>query len=265
MTELRPEQPVSGRRRSSNKAGAAPDHRLRRQPDRQILHTLRTAEIVDCQLVPWGSNYTFAVALDSGNAEPTVAIYKPSSGEIPLWDFDSGTLYRREYASYLLSRSLGWHFIPATVIRQGPHGIGTVQRYVEPRQSTSERELRRDFEYELRTIFLFDLLSNNADRKGSHFFVGSQDGRLWGIDHGLTFHVAPKVRTVIWDFCGEPLDSEHLAALDRLARHRRFVSRLLNPYLEREEVERLFVRAATIREAGTFPLLNPRRNIPYGW
>src|SRR5690606_33354720 len=114
MTELRPEQPVSGRRRSRDHGGVTPNQRLRLRPDRQLLHTLQTAEIIDCQLVPWGSNYTFAVALDSGNAEPTIAIYRPSSGEIPLWDFDSGTLYRREYASYLLSRSLGWHFIPPT-------------------------------------------------------------------------------------------------------------------------------------------------------
>src|SRR5438874_2253302 len=95
---------------------------------------LRRARISDCKLVPWGSNYTFAVALEDPEREfeETIGIYKPRAGEVPLWDFPDGTLYQREYASYVVSEVLGWGFIPTTVIRDGPHGIGTVQEYVEP-------------------------------------------------------------------------------------------------------------------------------------
>ena len=92
------------------------------------------ASIRDCELVPWGSNYTFAVLLEDPKQEfnETIAIYKPASGEIPLWDFPDDTLYRREYAAYLVSEALGWHFIPPTVIRDRPHRVGTVQEYIEP-------------------------------------------------------------------------------------------------------------------------------------
>src|SRR6187551_3347480 len=105
---------------------------------------LRTAEITECKLVPWGSNYTFAVVLEdpSGEHEQGIGIYKPRAGEAPLWDFPSGTLYQREYAAYLVSRFLGWEFIPCIVIRDGPHGIGTVQLYIEPEERLHYSVLR---------------------------------------------------------------------------------------------------------------------------
>jgi hypothetical protein len=240
--------------------------RGRRVPrDRALLETLRMAEISDCQLVPWGSNYTFAVALERPNASPVIGIYKPGSGEIPLWDFQSGTLYRREYASYLLSRVLGWNFIPPTVIRGGPHGVGTLQAYIEPAKGTPQRTLRTTFEEDLKRMFMFDLLTNNADRKSSHFFVGAKDGRLWGIDHGLTFHVHPKLRTVIWDFCGDPISADLRAGLLALVRHASMIRRLLQPFLAQEEIESLLKRAATLQRQEVFPVLSERRNIPYGW
>src|SRR6185437_14843478 len=91
---------------------------------------LAEAEIFYCEPIEWGSNYSFAVALRRGS-EQRLAIYKPRRGEIPLWDFPDGTLYKREYASYLVTQALGWHFIPPTVIRDGPHGIGTIQWYID--------------------------------------------------------------------------------------------------------------------------------------
>ena len=241
------------------------DGLARLPPDRECLALLRTAEIGDCQLVPYGSNYTFAVSLEPKDGKPRVGIYKPRDGEVPLWDFEAGTLYRREYASYLLSRILGWHFIPPTVIRGGPHGIGSVQLYIEPLQGRSGRLRWAEHEDALRRMFLFDVLTNNADRKGSHFFIGRDDGRLWGIDHGLTFNVQPKLRTVIWDFAGEPIPDELREPLRRLARHETVVEHLLKPYISRSEIRALFLRLADLLLRPTFPMLSQRRNIPYGW
>lgn len=233
---------------------------------RQVLRWLADAPITDSQLLPWGSNYTFAVMLEPVDAEPLIAVYKPRRGEIPLWDFPAGTLYKREYAAYLFSRVLGWHFIPPTVIRDGPHGIGTVQLYIEPDETPlCGRAGQRCRNQELRQIALFDLVTNNADRKPSHYFIGRYDRRVWGIDHGLTFHVDPKLRTVLWDFCGEVIDPELLAPLRHALRHRVLLERLLRPYLVPAELERLWQRIQVVCDKPIFPLLHPRRNIPYGW
>jgi hypothetical protein len=238
----------------------------RRAHRRQILRWLADAPITETQLLPWGSNYTFAVRLEPPDAESLIAVYKPRRGEIPLWDFPAGTLYKREYAAYLLSRALGWHFIPPTVIRHGPHGIGTLQLYIEP----DELGLRGRLDHacradQLRQIALFDLVTNNADRKVSHYFVGRYDRRVWGIDHGLTFHVDPKLRTVLWTFCGELISPNLLSPLRRALRHRRLVERLLRPYLDPAEIARLWQRIRAVCDTPVFPQLNPRRNIPYGW
>lgn len=214
------------------------------------------------ELVPWGTNGTFAVVLEQRFVPDLIGIYKPARGEAPLWDFPSGTLYRREYASYLLSRMLGWTFIPPTVIRDGPYGIGTVQLYIEPDdQPLRGTELRP----QLQRIALFDLITNNADRKASHLFRGRYDHRLWGIDHGLTFHVDPKLRTILWDFCGETIPSHLLRDLERLLRHRSVVERVLSRYLEPEELRTLWRRCAHLLARPIYPMLNPRRNIPFGW
>ncbi|HET9014161.1 MAG TPA: SCO1664 family protein [Thermomicrobiaceae bacterium] len=261
----RQDNPAPAPRTSAPTSLVPPDARDRPAPDPATLAALATGRIADCKLVPWGSNYTFAVALDLPGADPLTAIYKPERGEVPLWDFDSGTLYRREYASFLLSCLLGWHFIPPTVIRDGPHGVGTVQLYVEPDESVHDRTVRREYRRDLERIALFDLLANNADRKASHCFVGRADRRVWGIDHGLTFHVQPKLRTVIWDFCGEPIDVDLLAALGALAADKPAVRAALRPFLARQEIDMLFARLANLLDGQIFPMLNPRRNVPYGW
>ena len=170
----------------------------------KTLELLREGKIVSCILMPTGSNYTFMIRIEDSSVGDLRAIYKPRDGEAPLWDFQSGTLYKREYASYLLSRILGWNFIPETVVREGPYGIGSVQRYVEQEKGSNYHTLRESYREELRTIACFDIIANNADRKVVHCFKGT-DGRIWGIDHGLTFNHVPKLRTAIWDFWGEPL------------------------------------------------------------
>lgn len=231
-------------------------------PERILRQALRHGTITGLDLVPWGSNGTFLVQIDHAPFPPLLAIYKPARGETPLWDFPAGTLYKREYASYLLSRLLRWFFIPPTVIRHGPYGIGTVQLYIEP-ADCPVRSPR--FRTELQRIVLFDLITNNADRKASHFFVGQYDRRLWGIDHGLTFHVDPKLRTVIWDFCGQPIPSAFLSDLQRLLQHQRRVERLLGFLLHRSELERFWHRLRSLLNNPVFPLFHPRRNLPFGW
>ena len=173
-------------------------------------------EIVSCQLTPAGSNYTFLSEIRLGERKG-LAIYKPRDGESPLWDFPRGTLYKRECAAYLLSDVLGWNFVPYTVIRDGPYGIGSVQQFIEHDPKQSYYTLNGDNAAQLRLIACFDLVANSTDRKANHLLVGN-DGKLWSIDHGLTFHEDTKIRTVIWDFCGERIPKRHLNALRDLSK-----------------------------------------------
>ncbi len=182
--------------------------------DPSICEIIRRGDIVSCQLTPAGSNYTFLARVQLGD-RVSLAIYKPRDGEAPLWDFPSGTLYKREYAAYLLSRVLGWDFIPFTVIREGPHGIGTLQHFVQHDPRQNYYTLTDEHASELRTVACFDLVANSTDRKPNHLVIDA-NGKLWSIDHGLTFHADTKIRTVIWDFCGEPIPHPLLAALASL-------------------------------------------------
>jgi uncharacterized repeat protein (TIGR03843 family) len=154
-------------------------------------------------LLPGSTNYAFLARATTGGEE-LLTVYKPRRGETPLWDFPRGTLCQREVAAYVLSRELGWPNIPATVLREGPEGIGSVQRFVafDPEQHYFTLEGTREDDF--RRIALFDLVVNNADRKGGHCLL-SPDGTIWVIDHGVCFHEEPKLRTVIWSFVGEPI------------------------------------------------------------
>ena len=216
---------------------------------------LETGEAVSCDLVPLGSNYTFLVCLQSEEGEQLKAIYKPRKGEIPLWDFPGGTLHQREYASYLLADALGWRFIPKTIIRDGPHGMGSVQLYVEHNPRAHYFTMSEEHFDELRRICLFDLLTNNADRKAGHTLLGD-DGQVWGIDHGLTFHPFPKLRTVIWDFADEPVPAplvDDLRGLGtRIDRSDETVAPILE-VLDPKEVEALCLRLEAILNNPVFP------------
>lgn len=227
---------------------------------------MQRAEIVDCELVPWGSNYTFAVLLEDpqGEREEAIAIYKPASGEIPLWDFPDDTLYRREYAAYLVSQALGWDFIPPTIIREGPHGIGSLQQYVEPEDNAHYFTFRDEHIDELRRIALFDVITNNADRKASHCIRGALDRRIWGIDHGLTFNIEPKLRTVIWDFQLEQVPDCYREQLEQISDDEELATQL-SEYLDSREVSAFRMRARNLAKTGVFPPLISRRSIPWGW
>ncbi len=231
---------------------------------------LREGAIAAYELVPWGSNYTFLVALADGDGTARdLAIYKPCQGEAPLWDFPDDTLYRREYAAYLVSQWLGWDFIPETSIRDGPYGIGTVQCYVEAEDDAHYYGLRGSHRDELQRIAIFDIITNNADRKAGHVFKGV-DGKVYGIDHGLTFNTQPKLRTVIWDFVGEPMPDPLLAQLGGQLGDAQAVAALreqLTPLLTRAEIDRFFTRAERVLAARTFPGFLPGRhhNVPWGF
>ena len=169
------------------------------------------------QLTPLGSNYTFLVKIELDGNEGH-AIYKPQEGEAPLWDFPSGTLYKREYAAYLLSEILGWNLIPFTTIRDGPYGVGSVQQFIDHDPKQNYYTMEKWSADQLRVVACFDLVANSTDRKANHLLV-SENGKIWSIDHGLTFHSDMKVRTVIWDFCSEPIPERLLNSLNGLREH----------------------------------------------
>jgi hypothetical protein len=229
------------------------------------LALLGVAEITAAELVPWGSNYTFAVALEAEGRPGHLAIYKPKLGERPLYDFPNGTLYQRERASYLVSRRLGWNLVPPTVVRDGPHGIGSLQIYV-----ASQPEHADDHEFwsrrvpEIERMVLFDHLTNNADRKIGHCLIGT-DGNVWGIDHGLTFNEVPKLRTVLWQFVGRPIHPDLMADVQRMLNARDEITQELCALLDTAEIGAFWRRTQGLLKNGRYPMLDPRRNIPYGW
>jgi len=199
------------------------------------------------------------------NGHRVRAIYKPRDGEAPLWDFPDGTLYRREMAAYLLSEALGWQIVPPTVIRNGPLGVGAVQWFVNVPQRYDYRSLVSAHENGFKKIATFDCLANNADRKVGHCLV--DDGHVWGIDHGLTFHSEPKLRTVIWDFAGQPIPN---ALVDDLkALRNRFnttdpLVRSLIRLLDRDEVQALYSRLSGLVQNAKFPIWSgSHRAVPW--
>ncbi len=224
--------------------------------------------VLSYELIPWGSNYTFLAALSHGDEPEALAVYKPRRGESPLWDFPDGTLYKRERAAYLACQALGWGFIPLTVIRDGPEGVGSMQLFVETDGHPHRPQFADGHRAELARIALYDLIANNADRKAGHCLLGA-DGRVWGIDHGLTFHTDPKLRTVLWEFYQSQIPAELLADVRGLlnsAARRGALTDQLGELLARDEVKAFFARAERVVEAGgVYPSLGfyRRRSWPF--
>jgi uncharacterized repeat protein (TIGR03843 family) len=183
--------------------------------DADLVPVLATGTIDVVGRVAWSSNAALLVTVTDGPTE-TLAVYKPQRGERPLWDFPDGTLCRRETASFVVSEALGWGIVPTTVLRDGPHGIGMLQRFVEHDPDDHYFTLLAEHEEEFLRFAVFDVVVNNADRKGGHCLRELASGRVFGIDHGLTFHVAPKLRTVIWDFAAARVPDELVADLASL-------------------------------------------------
>ena len=171
-------------------------------------------EIKVVGLLHGASNYTFIAQLGPHGRTGMRAVYKPARGESPLWDFQAGSLYKREVAAYELSKVLGWPAIPPTVVREeAPHGVGALQLFIEAdrRHFLDESNKRRET---WMRVALFDVIANNADRKSGHCLFDGED-RVWVIDHGLTFHVENKLRTVIWDYADRPLPQDLCGDVER--------------------------------------------------
>ncbi len=200
--------------------------------------------------LPWSSNATFLVHVCLGGEELD-AVYKPGRGEQMLWDFPGG-IYRREVAAYVLSEALGWGIVPETIARDdGPLGPGSLQRFVPADFAQHYFTLLEDPGHHdaLRAIAVFDLVANNADRKGGHCLLDAE-GHIWAIDNGLCFHASPNLRTVMWDFCGEPIPAALLADLERAASA---PDAELETLLLPAERIALWDRVATVLDRGVFP------------
>ncbi|MDQ6747635.1 MAG: SCO1664 family protein [Candidatus Dormibacteraeota bacterium] len=221
---------------------------------------LATAELEVVGRLAYSSNATFLVRYrSSGDSQPeasSLAVYKPAAGERPLWDFPAESLFRREVAAYELSRWLGWDLVPDTVARlDGPLGPGSVQAFVDHDPEQHYFTLLEGRHRVFRRLAFFDMLVNNADRKGGHCLVDS-GGRVWAIDNGLTFHPDPKLRTVIWDFAGQRLPAAERQAASRLAAAltgATEIAQALSRLLAKEEVEALRARAVRLSQPGIYP------------
>lgn len=242
--------------------------------------------VVRGRILP-ASNATFLAEATLG--ERTVpCVYKPVAGERPLWDFPTGTLANREVAAYALAGAIGWDLVPRTLLRDGPHGRGMVQEWRDPLEDVEPVDLCRPDEVpagylpvlqaqdgeghdvtlvhedtvDLRRLAVFDVLANNADRKGGHVLAVSAERRL-GVDHGICFHEEDKLRTVLWGWAGEPLSDEERAAVDDLAHQLESASALcgeLHDLLSAAEVDALRRRADRLLRRGRLP--SPRAGWP---
>jgi hypothetical protein len=180
-------------------------------------------------------------------------VYKPISGERPLWDFPDGTLAGREISAHLVSEATGWRVVPPTVLRDGPFGPGMVQLWMDADPQIELTEfVRRDLP-ELRRMAVFDAVVNNADSKGGHI-IPMADGHVYGVDHGICFSVDPKLRTLLWRWAGTPLTAAAMSVLEKLAEDLRGdLGEQLHEHLTRREVRRTQQRVAELLRTGLHP------------
>lgn len=245
-----------------------------------ITATLKHGDLIVLGRLAGSSNATLLSTVTSSNGLEIKCVYKPVHGERPLWDFPEGSLAGREVAAYELSDFLGWEVIPTTVWRdEGPYGEGSVQLWVEESQDagvvdlvattdqpegwlhvlTGENEAGESVSVihqhraDLQQIAVLDALMNNADRKAGHVLVGDGD-RLWGIDHGLTFHDEPKLRTVLWGWAGERIPRALVKDMERLQENWPSVERILEEYLAVHEILAFRERLDELLAIERFPI-----------
>ena len=222
--------------------------------------------------MPWSSNATFLAKLtppsgpcetEDGTPIAALAIYKPRLGERELWDFPDG-LFKRELAAYLLSEAFGWGLVPPTVVRDGPHGEGSLQWFIEhdpdDHYFPMVEEGEPDLVEQLRRLCAFDVVCNNTDRKSGHCLLDA-DRHIWAIDNGLAFHAEFKLRTVIWDFAGDDLPDDVIDGLEVFLDTGlpAEVAELLDPF-ERDAV---MTRAQALLHEGRFPIDPTGRRWPW--
>lgn len=195
------------------------------------------------------SNATLLAEIKS-EGEIQKVIYKPVAGEKPLWDFQSGNLAHREYCAFLLSDLGGFNLVPITVLRDGPFGFGMVQEWIETNEDVDIVNFGQSFDPQLRKMAIFDAVINNTDRKYGHLLY--RDSKLFGCDHGVTFHSQDKLRTVIWQFAGEQIDSDNIRLLKQVAELDFPV--LFKGLLLPEEISAIYERIDLLLSNQQFPL-----------
>ncbi len=261
------------------------------------IETLRCGELTVIGRIRSASNATFLCEAEWAG-QRTHCVYKPVAGEAPLWDFPDGTLAGREMAAYLVSEALGWNIVPHTIIRDGPAGRGMAQLWIEEPDDASpdiERtspdlidlfpagkvpsgylSVLRAYDYagdevtlvhaddiRLRRMAVFDVLINNADRKGGHILVGL-DANVYGVDHGVSLHVEDKLRTVLWGWAGKPIDDDTLATVDELRISvQGTLGEALRGHLTGREVLAVRRRAEALLDNPVMPTPDRRRPIPW--
>ncbi len=244
----------------------APPTTPRKLSLRALLDVLASGEMLEVHgLMPWSSNYTFLVTVCHGEVR-VLAVYKPSQGERPLWDFPQASLALREVAAYLVSQELGWEFIPPTVLRDGQYGPGAVQLFIDADFQEHYFTLREQEAAVFQQVAAFDVITNNADRKAGHF-LRDVEGRIWAVDHGLTFHPEPKLRTVVWDFADQPIPEQILDDLRQLQSTLNEPGSRLTTQLSRlisqTETQVLRRRIGQLVRAGHYPSPGVGRSIPF--
>ncbi len=216
-------------------------------------------------LHPGGSNYVFVVRLAEGDEE-IFAIYKPAAGERPLRDFPYGTLHNRELCAYMIADALGWPAVPPTVVRDGPHGVGSVQLFIDADFTKHYFNLREERLDDYTPVAMFDVLVNNADRKGGACLLDA-DSRIWAVDHGLTFNPLARRRTVMFEFNGTPYPAKLLKSIEDLMRTLddtgSDLRNKLAEALDEPEIDSLIRRGSEMLESRNFPHLDPDWNVPW--
>jgi uncharacterized repeat protein (TIGR03843 family) len=244
--------------------------------DALTLLTTGTLEIAGRVLDASNTTLFAKVALDGAEA---ACVYKPVRGERPLWDFPDGTLAGREVSAYLVSAATGWELIPPTVLRSGPLGPGMCQLWIDTMETDTlidivpRRKLPAGWhavlegyaeggspvivahadDERLRRLTVLDAVLNNADRKGGHLLL-QEDGHLYGVDHGVTFHVEDKLRTILWGWSGKPIPDEDVEVLTKLrADLDGDLGAMLAEHLTRREVAATRTRVQRLLKSGCFP------------
>jgi uncharacterized repeat protein (TIGR03843 family) len=266
-------------------------------PSRDEIRALSRGDLTVIGRIRSASNATFLCEA-STLGRPTHCVYKPIAGEAPLWDFPDGTLAGREVGAFLVSEVLSWNIVPHTIIRDGPAGPGMVQLWIEePEDSSTDTErttpdlvdlfpagkvppgylgVLRAYDYAgdevtlvhaedtpLFRMAVFDVLINNADRKGGHILRGL-DGNVYGVDHGVSLHVEDKLRTVLWGWAGKPIDDDTLAAVDELrAAVEGSLGEALREHITSDEITALSRRAEAVLDNPVMPSPDRRRPIPW--
>jgi uncharacterized repeat protein (TIGR03843 family) len=231
----------------------------------EVLKILERGSLETLGLLPYSSNYAFlATACLEGTEVKTV--YKPRRGERPLWDFPPGTLAEREYAAYLVSEAGDWGIVPPTVLRaDAPMGAGSVQQFVDHDPNRHYFVLAEHRLADFASIAAFDIVINNADRKAGHVIEDSTT-KLWAVDHGLSFNLEDKLRTVIWEFAGEPLAAslvEQLSALRDKLGDPDGLGGGLGALLSPDESAATLLRTETLLSSGRFPVPDSEYRLPW--